>query len=65
MMCQSNFFLILHYSAAASLSLFTMKRKMERFAIITFDCKQKMEKKTIRVLIFVALMMNIEHDVDK
>jgi len=23
MMCQSNFFLILHYSAAASLSLFT------------------------------------------
>ena len=40
MMCQSNFFLILHYSAAASLSLFTMKRKMERFAIITFDCKK-------------------------
>ena len=36
---------------------------MERFAIITFDCKKN--EKTIRVLIFVALMMNIEHDVDK
>ena len=45
------------------LYLFLRENKMERFAIITFDCKKM--KKTIRVLIFVALMMNIEHDVDK
>ena len=43
------------------LYLFLRENKMERFAIINFDCKKKM-KKTIRVLIFVALMMNIEHD---